>query len=451
MTDTPHLGLPLIAASQSQKHVTHNQAIVILDAIVMLSVVDSTYTAPPASPVEGDRYKVASGASGAWATWDLNIALYTSGQWIKLVPKKGWLCFDEATGALTVWSGSDWTDLAAAGGYLTIAGAGNGTLARLGILTAADNTNRLAVKSDAVLLSHDDVTPGTGHMRVTLNKSAAAKDAGFTFQDAFSTRALFGLLGDDDFAIKVSPDGSTFYPAISIDKDTGHIGLAGATADANNALIVKGTAFLFDRETDDVRFTFNKAAAGDDVALTFQTNYSTRALFGLLGDDDFTVKVSPDGSNYFTGFVVDRSTGRFKSPLAPKFSAYTNFDNYIAANTWTKVQFNNVDSNDQNAFSGANNNFTAPFAGNYALGFSLRFKANATVPTKVVATFYKNGAELGRGRAVSGAPVDDVTTYNLSILTPLVANDVIDVRVHFATNDGYIEADQSHFWGHYVP
>jgi len=28
---------------------------------------------------------------------------------------------------------------------------------------------------------------------------------------------------------------------------------------------------------------------------------------------------------------------------------------------------------------------------------------------------------------------------------------VIDVRVNFATNDGYIKADQSHFWGHYMP
>jgi hypothetical protein len=345
---------------------------------------------------------------------------------------------------LLAWNGSAWVDALSAVSAIQ-------NLALLGIRTTADTTNRLAVKSDGVLLSHDDVTPGTGHMRVALNKSAAAKDAGFTFQNAFITRALLGLLGDDDFTIKVSPDGSIFYLAVSIDKDTGHVGLGGATADANNALIVKGTAFLFDRETDDVRFTFNKAAAGDDVALTFQSNYSARALFGLLGDDDFTVKVSPDGSNYFTGFVIDRNTGRLKLPLAPKFSAYTNFDNYIAANTWTKVQFNNADSNDQNAFNGSNNNFTAPFAGNYCLGFSLRFKANATVPTKVIATFYKNGAELGRGRAVSGAPVDDVTIYNLTVLTPLAANDVIEVRVNFATNDGYIESDQSHFWGHYMP
>ena len=174
-------------------------------------------------------------------------------------------------------------------------------------------------------------------------------------------------------------------------------------------------------------------------------------MFGLLGDDDFTVKVTPDGSTFHTGLVIDRTTGQLKLPLAPKFSAYTNFDNYIAANTWTKVQFNNTDSNDQSAFDAGNNRFAAPFDGVYVLGFSLRFKANATVPTKVIAAFYKNGAELGRGRAVSGAPVDDVTTFNLTALTALAASDLIDVRVNFATNDGYVESDQSHFWGHYVP
>lgn len=441
---TPNLALPQLAADQAQKHVTVNEALLDLDALVQLAVLDRSLAAPPGSPVEGARYIVAASPSGAWTGHANHIAAWLDGAWRFFIPGVGWLAWVVDEAALLAWNGSAWVDALSA-----VSAIQNLTL--LGIRTIADATNRLAVKSDGVLLSHDDVTPGTGHMRVALNKSAAAKDAGFTFQDGFSTRALFGLLADDDFTIKVSPDGSTFYLALSIDKDTGHVGLGGATADANNALIVKGTAFLFDRETDDVRFTFNKAAAGDDVALTFQTNYSARALFGLLGDDDFTVKVSPDGSNYFTGFVVDRNTGRLKLPLAPKFSAYTNFDNYIAANTWTKVQFNNADSNDQNAFNGSNNNFTASFAGTYAFGFSLRFKANATVPTKVIATFYKNGAELGRGRAVSGAPVDDVTTYNLTLLTPLAANDVIDVRVNFATNDGYIESDQSHFWGHYVP
>ena len=441
---TPNLGLPQLAADQAQKHVTVNEALYDLDALVQLAVLDRSLAAPPGSPTQGARYIVAASPIGAWTGHANHIAAWLDGAWRFFIPGAGWLAWVTDEAALLAWNGSAWVDALAAVSAIQ-------NLPLLGILTTADSANRLAVKSDGLLLSHDDVTPGSGDMRVALNKSAAAKDAGFTFQDAFSTRALFGLLGDNDFVIKVSPDGSVFYTAVSIDKDTGHIGFGGATADASNALIVKGTAFLFDRDTDDVRFTFNKAAAGDDVALTFQTNYSARALVGLLGDDHFTFKVSPDGSTYFTGFVIDKDSGQFKMPLAPKFSAYTNFDNYIAANTWTKVQFNNADSNDQNAFNGSNNNFTAPFAGNYTFGLSLRFKANATVPTKVIATFYKNGAELGRGRAVSGAPVDDVTTYNLTVLTPLDANDVIDVRVHFATNDGYIESDQSHFWGHYVP
>ena len=441
---TPNLGLPQLAADQAQKHVPVNEALLDLDALVQLAVLDRSLSAPPGSAVEGARYIVAASPTGAWATHAGHVAVWLDGAWRFFIPGTGWLAWVVDEAALLAWNGSAWVDALSA-----VAAIQN--LALLGIRTTADASNRLSVKTNGVLFSHDDVTPGTGDIRATFNKSAAGKDAGFTLQDAFSTRALFGLLGDDDFSVKVSPDGSAFHLAISVDKDTGHVGLGGAVADALNALIVKGTAFLFDRETDDVRFTFNKAAAGDDVALTFQTNYSARALVGLLGDDDFTFKVSPDGSTYYTGFVLKKDNGQFKIPLAPKFSAYTNFDNYIAANTWTKVQFNNADSNDQSVFSGGSNNFTAPFAGPYALGFSLRFKANATVPTKVIATFYKNGAELGRGRAVSGAPTDDVTTYNLTVLTPLAANDVVDVRVNFATNDGYIESDHSHFWGHYVP
>lgn len=149
--------------------------------------------------------------------------------------------------------------------------------------------------------------------------------------------------------------------------------------------------------------------------------------------------------------MVFTASGWIELPAKPvTFSAYTNYDNYIASGTPVKIAFNNGDSNDANAFSASANAFTAPASGVYAFGFSLRFRANNAVPGKAVAAFYKNGAELGRGRAVSGAPVDDVTTYNLSILTALAAGDVVDVRVGFTGNDGYVKADQSHFWGYAV-
>ena len=41
---SPHLLLPFILAAQAQKHITHNEAIRLLDAIVQLSVLDRDLT-----------------------------------------------------------------------------------------------------------------------------------------------------------------------------------------------------------------------------------------------------------------------------------------------------------------------------------------------------------------------------------------------------------------------
>ena len=60
MTDTPNLGLPFIEGSQAQKHVTHNEAMRILDAAIQVAVLDLTRTSPPSSPAEGERHVVAT-------------------------------------------------------------------------------------------------------------------------------------------------------------------------------------------------------------------------------------------------------------------------------------------------------------------------------------------------------------------------------------------------------
>ncbi len=53
----------------------------------------------------------------------------------------------------------------------------------------------------------------------------------------------------------------------------------------------------------------NKNAATDTASVIFQTGFSGRAEFGLAGDDDWHVKVSPNGSTWHEAFVVDRGTG----------------------------------------------------------------------------------------------------------------------------------------------
>ena len=53
MSNSTRLALPYIDAAQSQKHVTHNDALVALDALVQLSVKARNQIAPPAAPAEG--------------------------------------------------------------------------------------------------------------------------------------------------------------------------------------------------------------------------------------------------------------------------------------------------------------------------------------------------------------------------------------------------------------
>ena len=109
MADSANLALPLIAASQAQKHVTHNEALRLLDGIVQLSVKDRNLSAPPGSPAEGARYIVASGASGAWAGWVGSVALWVNGAWMRLIPQIGWMCWVEDESTALVWTGSAWT------------------------------------------------------------------------------------------------------------------------------------------------------------------------------------------------------------------------------------------------------------------------------------------------------------------------------------------------------
>ena len=65
MADSTNLQLPYLEASQAQKHVTHNEALRLLDAIVRTRVTQQGLTAPPGSPADASVYIPGSGATGA--------------------------------------------------------------------------------------------------------------------------------------------------------------------------------------------------------------------------------------------------------------------------------------------------------------------------------------------------------------------------------------------------
>lgn len=224
MSDTAKLALPLLEAAQAQKHVTHNEALGRLDALVQLAVLSRSLATPPATPAEGDRYLVAASATGDWAGHSGHIAYRFGGGWKFATPQAGWRAWVAAETALFIFDGSAWASVGGGGGSMQ-------NLPLVGVNTTADATNKLAVASSDVLLTH----VGTS-TRLKLNKSAAASTASLVYQTGFSGRAEFGLTGDDDFHIKVSPDGSSWTEALVINRSSGTVTLrAGSVANAGLA------------------------------------------------------------------------------------------------------------------------------------------------------------------------------------------------------------------------
>jgi hypothetical protein len=350
---TTHLLLPYILAAQAQKHVTHNEALRLLDGLVQLSVLDRDLTAPPGSPTDGDRYIVGSGATAAWAGWDLNVALWTDGAWLRLPPRTGWRAWVEDEGLLLVYDGSVWVGTTP--GELQ-------NMALLGIGTTADAANPFSAKLNAALWTARTIAEG-------------------------------------------------------------------------------GTGDLF--------YTMNKEAAARDLGLTLQTAYVTKALMGLFGSDRFRLAVSADGSTFFDGLIVDNATGIVDQPRLPRFKGYTNYDNYVAVDTWTKIGINNTDYNDQSAFDAGNNRFVAPVAGTYLFGATLLYKVNSSTTARMRGRLVLNGSTEIRGSfgEISGAHASEATALWLQTMAPLEQGDTVELQGAFRMADGYFAADHTSFWG----
>ncbi|MDP2186682.1 MAG: hypothetical protein Q8J93_14640, partial [Xanthomonadales bacterium] len=92
------------------------------------------------------------------------------------------------------------------------------------------------------------------------------------------------------------------------------LGLGGATADSTNRLSMNTPAVLLNNAGAGIEATVNNAAAGNDATFAFKTGFSTRALIGMLGSDDFSVKVSPDGAAFFEAIRIDHTSGRVELP-----------------------------------------------------------------------------------------------------------------------------------------
>jgi len=359
---TTHLLLPYILASQAQKHVTHNEALRLLDAMVALSVLDRDLTAPPASPADGDRHIVASSATGLWTGWDLNVTFWVDGVWLRLVPRPGWLAWVADEAAFVVWNGSAWdpvgepVDVSDAifslvndadptkKALFSLSGISTGTTRTF---TLPNTSSELAILAGTQTFTGNKTFSGTLTASGTVTVSAAAASIGTA-----TTSATYGMgtgvttsgvtktlnLGTGGASgsttvvnigsVAAGAGGTTVLntptvtfanavtqvgmPQANLTAQT--LGLGGAAADSYNRFSVNAPAMLFNNAGNGIEATFNKNAPGEDAAFAFKTGFSARALLGLLGTDNFSVKVSPDGNTFHAAITIDRTSGRVELP-----------------------------------------------------------------------------------------------------------------------------------------
>ena len=365
---SPRLALPYIQPSQAQKHVTHNEGMAILDALVQLSVESRSITAPPANPGPTIRHIVPQGATGAWAGQMGRVAVRAEGGgWVFLLPAPGWRTWvvDEAT--LLVWTGSDWVDIIAgssgsAGEFsdaafslvndtdptkkatLSLAGISAGTthsftlpntsselaiLAGTQTFTGNKTFSGTLTASGTVTVSAASASIGTATTTATYGMGTGATTTGVTKTVNLGTGGASGSTTVVNIGAATAGAGGTTVintPTVTFANAVTQVGmpqanltaqllgLGGATADSYNRLSVNTPAVLLNNAGAGIEATVNKATPANDAAFAFKTGFSARALIGLLGNDDFGFKVSPDGATFREAIRIDRTNGQVELP-----------------------------------------------------------------------------------------------------------------------------------------
>ncbi|HYC67587.1 DUF2793 domain-containing protein [Brevundimonas sp.] len=214
---TARLGLPYLAAGQMQKHVTLNEALTRLDALVQSAVVSRTQPSQPADPPDGALYILPADAAGpAWAGLaEGTLMRAEAGGWSAVAAPDGVVALVVDADELVVRQDGTWVPLGARLDAVQ-------SLTRLGLGTTADAINPFAARlNKALWTAREAWDGGDGDLRLTFNKEASADVLSLLFQSGWGGRAELGLIGDDDLRLKVSSDGSAWQDVWSVDRVTG--------------------------------------------------------------------------------------------------------------------------------------------------------------------------------------------------------------------------------------
>ena len=124
MSETTRWALPLLAAGQAQKEMTHNEALALLDLLAAPGVVAVGTGTPPASPVAGQCWVVGAAPTGAWSGRAGALAGWTGtgSGWRFISPREGLAVWSEADGCVATYVGGQWRVGTVAATEVTVGG-----------------------------------------------------------------------------------------------------------------------------------------------------------------------------------------------------------------------------------------------------------------------------------------------------------------------------------------
>ena len=169
MSDSTNLQHPYLDGAQAQKHVTVNEGLRKLDALVLLAVEDKDLSSPPGSPSDGARYVPAATASGLWSGKENYVAHYVDGAWEFYSPREGFTAYMRDEDRFYFYDGSAWTAIENALSFASLAVGGPvqiGSYAVAGLPSAAPAA-QIAYVSDETGGSVLAFSDGTNWRRVT--------------------------------------------------------------------------------------------------------------------------------------------------------------------------------------------------------------------------------------------------------------------------------------------
>ena len=110
MTDstTPRLALPLLAAGQAQKEMSHNEALARIDLTLHGNILEADTNIPPEDPEPGQCWILGDAPEGGWTGHAGEVAGWSGGGWRFVAPCEGMRLWLGENGGFALFSGGEW-------------------------------------------------------------------------------------------------------------------------------------------------------------------------------------------------------------------------------------------------------------------------------------------------------------------------------------------------------